>query len=96
MARGLPLAHAVTVTVLVVPLVIVTVALIPAFVICPFLGVGRQRLVMRLLAGLRQWTAAITGPGQPHLGAQGPLHALPGPRGQRASTAVFQPCRRSQ
>jgi hypothetical protein len=68
--RGRPLAHAVTIAVLVVPLVIVTVALIPAFVICPFLTAAHRQQVTGLLAGLRQWTAALTGPGQPHPGAQ--------------------------
>lgn len=73
MARqGQPLAHVLAVTVLAVPLVIATVALIPALAICPFLGDGRQRLVIRLLASLRQWTAMLTRPGQPHAGAQGP------------------------
>lgn len=70
--RGQPLARVLAVTVLAVPLVIATVALIPALVICPFLGVGRQRLVIRLLASLRQWTAALTAPGEPHAGVQGP------------------------
>jgi hypothetical protein len=37
-----PLARVLAVTVLAVPLVIVTLALIPALVICPFLGTGRQ------------------------------------------------------
>jgi len=59
--HGQPLARALAVGVLAVPLVIVAVALIPAFLICPFLGAGRQRLLIRLLAGLRQWTAALTG-----------------------------------
>ena len=71
MARqGQPLAHILAVTVLAVPLVIATVALIPALAICPFLGAGRQRLVIQLLASLRQWTAALTRPGQPHGGAE--------------------------
>jgi hypothetical protein len=73
MARqGQPLAHVLAVTVLAVPLVLVTVALIPALAICPFLGVGRQRLVIRLLASLLQWTAALTGPCQQPAGAQDP------------------------
>jgi hypothetical protein len=57
------LAHVLAVTVLALPLVIATVALIPALVICPFLGAGRQRMVIRLLASLRQWTAALAGSG---------------------------------
>jgi hypothetical protein len=61
--RGQPLAQALAVTVLAVPLVIVTVALVPALVIFPFLGTGRQRLVIRLLASLRQWTAVLAGRG---------------------------------
>jgi hypothetical protein len=69
---GQPLADVLAVTVLAVPLVIATVALVPALAICPFLGGGRQRLAIRLLASLRQWTASLTGPGQPHAGAQGP------------------------
>ena len=48
MARqGQPLAHVLAVTVQAVPLVIATVALIPALAICPFLRVGRQCLVIR-------------------------------------------------
>ena len=73
MARqGQSLAHALAVTVLAVPLVIVTVALIPALAICPFLGADRQRLVIRLLASLGHWTAVLTRPGQPHAGTRGP------------------------
>lgn len=59
--RGQPLARVMAVIVLAVPLVIATVALIPAFVICPFLGTDRQRLLIRLLASLRQWTARSPG-----------------------------------
>jgi hypothetical protein len=70
--RGQPLAHALTIAVLAVPLVIVTVALIPAFVICPFLTAAHRQQVTGLLASLRQWTAVITGSGQPHSGAQNP------------------------
>jgi hypothetical protein len=58
--RGQPLAPVLAVTVLAVPLVIATVALIPALAICPFLGTSRQRLVIWLLASLRRWTAALT------------------------------------
>jgi hypothetical protein len=53
-------------------MVIVTVALVPAFVICPFLTAAHRQQVTGLLAGLRQWTAALTGPGEPHPGDQGP------------------------
>jgi hypothetical protein len=70
--RGQPLAHALAIAVLAVPLVIATVALIPALVICPFLTAAHRQQVTRLLASLRQWTAALTGPGQPHSGAQDP------------------------
>jgi hypothetical protein len=72
---GQPLAHALTVAVLAVPLVIVAVALFPAFVICPFLDTARRQQVTGLLASLQQWTATLTGPGQPHTDAQG---ATPG------------------
>lgn len=58
---GQSLAHVLTVTVLAVPLVIATVALIPALAICPFLGTRRQRLVIRLLASLQQWAVALAG-----------------------------------
>jgi hypothetical protein len=69
---GQPLGHDLTIVVLAVPLVIVTVALIPAFVICPFLTAAHRQQVTGLLASLRQWTAALTGPGLPHSGAQDP------------------------
>jgi hypothetical protein len=59
--RGQSAAHALTIAVLAVPLVIVTVALIPAFVICPFLTAAHRQHVTGLLASLRQWTAALTG-----------------------------------
>jgi hypothetical protein len=61
--NGRPLARALAVAVLAVPLLVVAVALVPAFVVCPFLGAGRQRLLIRLLAGLAQWAAALVGPG---------------------------------
>jgi hypothetical protein len=73
MARqGQSLARVLVVTVLAVPLVIAIVALIPALAICPFLGTDRQRLVIRVLASLRQWTAVLTRPGQPYAGTHGP------------------------
>ena len=68
--QGQALAYVLAAAVLALPLVIVTVALIPALAICPFLGAGRQRLVIRLLASLRQWTAALTGQGPPTPGGQ--------------------------
>jgi hypothetical protein len=43
-----------TVTVLSIPMVIAAVALMPALMICPFLSMARQRLVLRLLARLRR------------------------------------------
>jgi hypothetical protein len=48
------------IAVLAIPIVIATVALTPALIICPFLSAGRQRLVVRLLASLRQWTLTLT------------------------------------
>jgi hypothetical protein len=57
--RGHPLAHALVIAVLAIPIVIATVALIPALIICPFLSAGRQRLVVRLLASLQQWTLTL-------------------------------------
>ena len=57
---GQSLARVLAVTVLAVPLLIATAALIPALVICPFLGAGRQRLIIQLLVSLRQWTAVLT------------------------------------
>ena len=63
--RGQPLARALTTAVLAIPLVIVTVAFIPAFVICPFLGTGRQDMADRLLARLQEWTAVLAGPRHP-------------------------------
>lgn len=72
MARqGQPLAKVLTVTLLAVPLVIATVALIPALAICPFLGADRRRLVIGLLASLRQWTVVLTEPGRPHARGSG-------------------------
>jgi hypothetical protein len=44
---------------LVVPLVIATVAAIPALVLCPFLTTAHRRLVVQILAGLRQWTGTL-------------------------------------
>jgi hypothetical protein len=68
--QGQALAYVLAAAVLALPLVIVTVALIPALAICPFLGAGRQRLVIRLMASLRQWTAALTGQGPSTPGGQ--------------------------
>jgi hypothetical protein len=70
--HGQLLAHALTIAVLAMPLVIVTVALIPAFVICPFLTAAHREQVTGLLASLRQWTAALARPGQPRSRAQDP------------------------
>jgi hypothetical protein len=63
--RGQPLARALTTAVLAIPLVLVTVAFIPAFVICPFLGTSRQDMVDRVLARLQEWTAVLAGPRHP-------------------------------
>jgi hypothetical protein len=60
LARRHPLAHALVIAVLAVPIVIATVALTSALIICPFLSAGHQRLVVRLLASLRQWTLTLT------------------------------------
>lgn len=56
---GHPLARALTTAVLAMPLVIATVALVPALVICPFLTGTHRRLALRLLASLQQWTNAL-------------------------------------
>ncbi len=47
------------VAVLTVPFAIVTLALVPAMVVCPFLPDRYQRFVLRLLVSLRQWAQAI-------------------------------------
>lgn len=57
--RGRPLAHALVIAALAIPIVIATLALTPALIICPFLSAGRQRLVVRLLASLQQWTFTV-------------------------------------
>jgi hypothetical protein len=56
---GLPLARVLAVTVLAAPLVIVTVALTPALIICPFLTAAYRQEVAMLLASLQQWTASL-------------------------------------
>lgn len=71
---GQPLAHALAITVLAIPLVIATLALVPALIICPFLTAAHRHQVTGLLASLQQWTLALTKPG-----ASQP----PDPRGQR-------------
>jgi len=60
--HGHPLAHALAVTVLAIPVVIATLALTPALIICPFLSARHQRLVIWLLADLRQWTRTLIRP----------------------------------
>jgi hypothetical protein len=70
--HGQPLARVLAVAVLTVPLVIIAVALVPAFVICPFLRADRQRLVVQLLDGLRQWAAALAGSSELSIGVEGP------------------------
>jgi hypothetical protein len=44
---------------LVVPLLIATVAVSPALVLCPFLTTAHRRMAVRLLASLQQWTATL-------------------------------------
>ena len=63
--RGQPLARVLTTAVLAIPLVLATVASIPAIAICPFLGTSRQDMADRLLARLQEWTAVLTGPRHP-------------------------------
>ena len=41
------------------PLVIATLALVPALLVCPFLPMRHQRLALRLLALLRKWSNTI-------------------------------------
>ena len=60
---GQPLARALAVTVLAVPLVIATVALAPALIICPFLPAAYRQQVPVLLASLQHWTASLARPG---------------------------------
>lgn len=52
--------RALTLAALIIPLLIVITALVPALMICPFLSPRHQRLVLRLLAGLCQWVSVIT------------------------------------
>jgi hypothetical protein len=52
-------AAALATVALVVPLVIATVAVTPALVLCPFLTAAHQRLTVQLLAGLAQWTRTL-------------------------------------
>jgi hypothetical protein len=59
---GRPLARALTAAVLAMPLVIATVALVPALLICPFLTGAHRRLALRLLASLQQWTNVLSPP----------------------------------
>jgi len=63
--RGQPLARVLTATVLAIPLVLATVASIPAIAICPFLGTSRQNVADRLLARLQEWTAVLARPCHP-------------------------------
>jgi len=57
--RRSPWALALTIAVLTVPLVIVILALAPALMLGPLLPERHQRLVLRLLASLREWAASI-------------------------------------
>lgn len=58
--RGSPWSFALITAVLTVPLVITILTLAPALLICPFLPPRHQRLALRLLAGLREWSTTIT------------------------------------
>ena len=59
--HGDPMAQAVIIVALAIPMgVIVTVALVPALVACPFLLAERQRLVIKLLSSLGQWTLTLS------------------------------------
>ena len=49
------------VSVLSVPFIIATLALVPALMICPFLPQRRHRLTIQLLVGLRAWSVALAG-----------------------------------
>ena len=83
--RGHLLAHALAIAMLAIPLVIATVAFTPALIICPFLSAARQRLVIRLLASLRQWTLTLIrgSPSRPREGS--------GQGGHLAVRAVTRP-----
>jgi hypothetical protein len=50
---------AVVVAVLIAPFTVVTLALVPAMIVCPFLPDRYQRFVLRLLVSLRQWAEVI-------------------------------------
>jgi len=58
--RASPWSLALITAVLTVPLVIAILALAPALLVCPFLPTRHQRLALRLLAGLREWSITIT------------------------------------
>ncbi len=60
-AHRLPLwSLALMIAVLTVPLLIATLALVLALLITPLLSTRHQRIALRLLAGLRQWSMTIT------------------------------------
>jgi hypothetical protein len=52
-------AAAIAMVALVVPLVIATVAVTPALVLCPFLTPAHRRTAVDVLVGLRQWTSTL-------------------------------------
>ena len=54
------MAQAVMIAVLAIPMVIVTVVLVSALIACPFPSAERQRLVIKLLGSLRQWTLTLS------------------------------------
>lgn len=53
------LTCALAITMLAIPMVIATLALTPALIICPFLSPAHRHLVIWLLASLRQWTLVL-------------------------------------
>ncbi len=57
--RGSALALAVAIVALAIPMVIATLALVPALMICPFLSAAHRQSAIGLLACLRQWTLAL-------------------------------------
>ncbi len=80
---------AATLAIRTLPLLFVAVALVPALVICPFLGTGHRRWLLSLLAMLRDWATAPMGmapraapalqsrPGQPRNGGPSSIDGAP-------------------
>lgn len=63
------------IAILAVPLVIITVALIPVFVTCAFLASTHRHQMTGLLADPQQWTGTFARPRQRHEGREGPVPA---------------------